>query len=627
MISPVRIKDHWAEQRMFMRRSIAAGIAILALVIALVVKLVQLQVVRHQYYAELSQGNRVRIEPLPPNRGLILTRAGEVLAENLPAYQLELTPEQVPNVNEALWQLVDLKLVEPDDIERLTRLVRSRRSFESVPIRLQLTDEEVARFAVHRHEFPGIDIRTRLTRHYPLGDVGVHALGYVGAISEQDLKRIDESEYAGTTLIGKVGVESSFENQLHGTTGFRQVLVNAQGRPVEGEAALRANLATRPAVSGTDLILSLDVRAQRAAEEALRGLRGAVVAIDPNNGDVLAFASTPGFDPNRFARGLTTAEYRELQDNIDRPMFNRALRGTYPPGSTIKPVIALAALETHAIDPNQTRFCRGFFTLPGSRHRYRDWRPEGHGWVNLQESLAQSCDTYFYNVAQILGIDRMSSYLGKFGLGQPTGIDVEGEKPGLVPSREWKQKTFSQPGEQVWFPGDTVIIGIGQGYLLATPLQLAHMATLLANRGHSFEPRFVTALRNPSTGEMRKVEPKPSPGVGVDDAAIWQRVVNGMVGVTSPPRGTARGSAAGAPYQIAGKTGTAQVFTIGQTEKYDEKQIAERLRDHALFIAFAPAEAPRIALSVLVENGRSGSGTAAPVARKILDAYLLEPTS
>jgi penicillin-binding protein 2 len=612
---------------MFMRRSIAAAIAILALVIALVVKLVQLQVVRHQYYAELSQGNRVRIEPLPPNRGLILTRDGEVLAENLPAYQLELTPEQVPNVNKALWQLVDLKLVEPDDIERLTRLVRSRRSFESVPIRLQLTDEEVARFAVHRHEFPGIDIRTRLTRHYPLGDVGVHALGYVGAISEQDLKRIDESEYAGTSLIGKVGVESSFEKQLHGTTGFRQVLVNAQGRPVEGEAALRANLATRPPVSGNDLILSLDVRAQRAAEEALRGLRGAVVAIDPNNGDVLAFASTPGFDPNRFARGLTTAEYRELQDNIDRPMFNRALRGTYPPGSTIKPVIALAALETHAIDPNQTRFCRGFFTLPGSRHRYRDWRPEGHGWVNLQESLAQSCDTYFYNVAQILGIDRMSSYLGKFGLGQPTGIDVEGEKPGLVPSRDWKQKTFSQPGEQVWFPGDTVIIGIGQGYLLATPLQLAHMATLLANRGHSFEPRFVTALRNPSTGEVRQVEPRPSPGVEVDDAAIWQRVVNGMVGVTSPPRGTARGSAAGAPYQIAGKTGTAQVFTIGQTEKYDEKQIAERLRDHALFIAFAPAEAPRIALSVLVENGRSGSGTAAPVARKILDAYLLEPTS
>jgi penicillin-binding protein 2 len=627
LISPVRIKDHWAEQRLFMRRAIVAGIVILALVIALVVKLVQLQVVRHEYYAELSQGNRVRIEPLPPNRGLILTRNGEVLAENLPAYQLELTPEQVPNVNEALWRLADLALLEPDDIDRLTRLVRSRLSFEGVPIRLQLTDEEVARFAVHRHEFPGIDIRTRLTRHYPLANVGVHALGYVGAISEQDLKRIDESEYAGTTLIGKVGVESSFERHLHGTTGFRQVLVNAQGRPVEGEAALRANLTTRAPVSGKDLILSLHVRAQRAAEEALRGMRGAAVAIDPTNGDVLAFASTPGFDPNRFARGLTTAEYQELQNDIDRPMFNRALRGTYPPGSTIKPVIALAALDYHAIDPGQTRFCRGFFTLPGSRHRYRDWRPEGHGWVNMHESIAQSCDTYFYYVAQTLGIDRLSTYLSKFGLGQPTGIDVEGEKTGLVPSRDWKQKAFSQPGEQVWFPGETVIIGIGQGYLLTTPLQLAHMASLLANRGHSFAPRFVTALRDPATGDVHTLEPKPSPAVEVGDAALWQRIIDGMVGVTSPPRGTARGSAAGAPYRIAGKTGTVQVFSVGQTEKYDEKQIAERLRDHAVFVAFAPAEAPRIALSVLVENGRSGSGTAAPVARKILDAYLIEPTS
>ena len=627
MISPVRIKDHWAEQRMFLRRSITAGIIILTLMIALIVKLVQLQVVRHQYYAELSQGNRVRIEPLPPNRGLILTRDGSVLAENLPAYQLELTAEQVPDVEAALQGLVTLGLVEREDIEELTRLVRSRRSFESVPVRLQLTDEEVARFAVRSYEFPGIDIRTRLTRHYPLGDVAVHALGYVGAISEQDLKRIDQGEYAGTTLIGKVGVESSFERQLHGSTGFRQVLVNAQGRPVEGEGALRANLATRPPVSGSDLILSLNVRAQQAAEAALRGLRGAAVAIDPSNGDVLAFASTPGFDPNRFARGLTTAEYRTLQDDIDRPMFNRALRGTYPPGSTIKPVLALAALDYHAIDPGQTRFCRGFFTLPGSRHRYRDWKPEGHGWVDMRESIAQSCDTYFYNVAQTLGIDRLSTYLSKFGFGQPTGIDVEGEKQGLVPSREWKQKNFSQPGERVWFPGDTVVLGIGQGYLLATPLQLAHMASIFAGRGQSFEPRFVTALRDPSTGEVHRLPPRPSAPVQVGETALWQRIVDAMVGVTTPPRGTARGSAAGAPYSIAGKTGTVQVFSVGQTEKYDEKQIAERLRDHAVFVAFAPAEAPRIALSVLVENGRSGSGTAAPVARKIMDAYLVEPTS
>lgn len=626
MISQVRIKDHWSEQRIFLRRAIAAGVVMLACVIALVVKLVQLQVVRHDYYAELSQGNRVRIEPMPPNRGLILDRHGAVLAENLPAYQLELTSEQTPDVDAVLAELAALQLVEPDDIDRLRRLIRSRRSFEGVPIRLQLTDEEVARFAVRRHEFPGVDIRTRMTRHYPLGELGVHALGYVGAISEQDLTRIDEGEYAGTSLIGKVGVESSYESALHGTTGFRQVLVNAQGRPVEGEAALRADLAIRPAVSGTDLILSLDVRAQRAAEAALAGLRGAVVAIDPANGDVLAFASTPGFDPNRFARGLGTAEYRALIENIDRPMFNRALRGTYPPGSTIKPVVALAALDYHAIDPGQGRFCRGFFTLPGSRHRYRDWRPEGHGWVNMQEAIAQSCDTYFYNVAQQLGIDRLSTYLAKFGFGQPTGIDIDGEKTGLLPSREWKQKNFSRPAEQIWFPGDTVIIGIGQGYLLTTPLQLAHMASIIAGRGQTFEPRLVIAQRDAGTGETRRIAPLPSPPVQVEDAALWQRIINGMVGVTTPPRGTARGSAAGAKYSIAGKTGTAQVFSIGQTEKYNEKEIEERLRDHALFVAFAPAEAPRIAMAVLVENGRSGSGTAAPVARKVLDAYLLEAT-
>ena len=624
MISPVRIKDHWSEQRIFLRRAIAAGVVMLACAIALIVKLVQLQVVRHDYYADLSQGNRVRIEPLPPNRGLILDRRGEVLAENLPAYQLELTTEQTPDVDAALAELAVIQLVEPDDIDRIKRLIRSRRSFEGVPIRLQLTDEEVARFAVRRHEFPGIDIRTRMTRHYPLGELGVHALGYVGAISEQDLTRIDESEYAGTSLIGKLGVESSYEDELHGTPGFRQVLVNAQGRPVEGEAALAADLATRAAVSGIDLVLSLDLRAQRAAEAALTGLRGALVAIDPANGDVLAFASTPGFDPNRFARGLGTAEYRALTDNIDRPMFNRALRGTYPPGSTIKPVVALAALDYHLIDPGQGRFCRGFFTLPGSRRRFRDWKPEGHGWVNLQESIAQSCDTYFYNVAQTLGIDRLSTFFAKFGFGQPTGIDIDGEKTGLLPSREWKQKWFSRPEERIWFPGDTVNIGIGQGYLLTTPLQLAHMASIVAGRGQTYEPRLVIAQRDPGTGETRRIAPRPSPRVQVEDAALWQRIVNGMVGVTTPPRGTARGSAAGAPYSIAGKTGTAQVFSVGQTEKYDEKQIEERLRDHALFVAFAPADAPRIALAVLVENGRSGSGTAAPIARKVLDAYLLE---
>lgn len=624
MISQVRIKDHWTEQRMFFRRSLAAGVIILVLVLALLGKLVQLQIVRHEYYADLSTGNRVRIDPVPPNRGLILDRKGAVLAENRPAYQLELIAEQVPDIDDSLRQLAALALLTDEDLPRLQRLIKSRRIFESVPLRLQLTDEEVARFAVNRHDFPGIDIRTRLTRYYPNGTVGVHALGYVAAISEQDLTRIDQGEYAGTTLIGKIGLESAFERELHGTPGFRQVLVNAQGRPVELTSQLQADLSPlQSAMSGNDLILSLDLAVQRTAEEALKDQRGAVVAIDPNNGDVIAFASTPGFDPNPFGRGLTIAEYDVLQNDIDRPLFNRALRGVYPPGSTIKPMIALAALESQSVDPVQIRYCKGFFTLPGSRHRYRDWKPEGHGWMNLQEALAQSCDTYFYSVAQGLGIDKLSTFMGRFGLGRATGIDIEGEKTGLLPSREWKIRAFSRPADRVWFPGDTVNIGIGQGYMLATPLQLAHMAATIGMRGKTFEPRLVSAIREARTGEVRQIPPQPSPGVDGVDPARWKRIIDGMVGVTTPPRGTARGSAAGAPYSIAAKTGTAQVFSVGQTEKYDEKTIEERLRDHALFVAFAPAEAPRVALAVLVENGRSGSGTAAPVARKVMDAYLV----
>ncbi|HZF24635.1 MAG TPA: penicillin-binding protein 2 [Steroidobacteraceae bacterium] len=622
MISSVRIKDHWAEQRMFLRRTIAAGIIMTLLMGAVLIKLVQLQVVRHDYYFDLSQGNRVRVEPLPPNRGLILDRNGLVLAENLPAYQLELTRELVPDIAATLQILVGLKLVESDDLDRLKRLIRSRPLYESVPIRLQLTDEEVARFAVRRHDIPGVEIRTRLTRHYPYGALAVHALGYVSAISEQDLLHIDASQYAGTTLIGKVGVEASYEQELHGTTGFRQILVNAQGRPVETVNPLQDDLRSKSPISGSDLILSLDLRAQRAAEEALAGRRGAVIAIDPTNGDVIAFVSLPGFDPNTFARGLSRNDYAALETNIDRPLFNRVLRGAYPPGSTIKPVMALAGLDYAAIDPNQVRYCRGFFMLPGSSRRYRDWKPEGHGWVNMQEAVAQSCDTYFYNLAQTLGIDRLSAFLSKFGLGQRTGIDIDGEKPGLVPSREWKLKTF-RDAERNWYPGDTVILGIGQGYMLATPLQLAHVASIIAAHGTTFQPRLVTAVRNAHTGQVRRLPTQASPPVDPDETARWQRVVDAMVAVMSSAHGTARATGAGSAYQIAGKTGTAQVFSVGQNEKYNEKEVEERMRDHALFISFAPADAPRIAVAVLVENGGHGASVAAPVARKVMDAYLL----
>lgn len=624
MIRAVRLKDLAAEQRLLTRRALIGGLLIVLLIGALIGRLYYLQVVRFDYFSELSQGNRIRIEPLPPNRGLIFDRNGVPLALNQPAYQLELIREQVPDVEETLDRLVDLGLLVEDDVDRVLRTIRSRRSFEAVPVRLQLTEEELATFAVRRQDFPGVEIRPRLTRFYPLGASTVHAIGYVGAISEADQERINLADYAGTTLIGKVGVEGAYENDLHGRVGFQQLLVNAQGRRVGRQSLEVPDLARREPVAGNDLYLSIDSRLQRAAEAALDGQRGAVVAIDPANGDVLALASMPVFDPNRFGRGLSVSEYNALVNDIDRPMFNRALRGAYPPGSTIKPVMALAALQYGVVQPEATKFCRGFYTLPGSRHRYRDWRPGGHGSINLRQSLAQSCDVYYYDVANDIGIDRMYEFLTQFGLGAPVGIDIAGERAGIVPSRAWKRSAFRRREEQVWFPGETVIAGIGQGYMLTTPLQLAHVAATIAARGQRFRPRLVKAVRDPLTDTVREIPPDELPPVQMGDVAAWDYAIGGMVEVMSGARGTARRSQQGAPYQIAGKTGTAQVFSVGQSERYNEAEVAERLRDHALFIAFAPAEAPRIALAVLVENGRSGSGTAAPIARTVLDAYLVD---
>ncbi|MBK7251211.1 MAG: penicillin-binding protein 2 [Gammaproteobacteria bacterium] len=618
----VRLKNLWQEQQLFERRALVAGAIIGLLTLALIARLVVLQVLRYDYYTELSQGNRVRTEPLPASRGVILDRHGEILAENRPAYQLELVREEVPDLDATLRGLAALGLLPADELDDTRRLVRSRRVFDSVPIRLRLTEEEVARFAVHRFEFPGVDIRTRLARSYPHGELGVHALGYVSAISEHDLERIDRGAYAGTTLIGKLGVESAYERELHGTNGFREILVNAQGRSVERLGALVPELETRDPVAGDDLVLALDLGVQRTAEDALGANRGAIVAIDPRNGDVLALVSRPGFDPNGFGRGLTRLEYQALEENIDRPLFNRALRGVYPPGSTIKPVMALAGLTYGVIAPTDSRFCRGFFTLPGSSHRFRDWKRGGHGQVDMIRAIAQSCDVYFYGLASLLGAERMATFLGHFGLGAPTGIDIGGEKTGLLPSPEWKKRTFKRPAEQVWFPGETVIFGIGQGYLLVTPLQLAHMAAIIAARGRSYQPRLVTGIRDPQTRRTRELAPKLLEEIQVGAPADWDTIIRGMVAVTQG--GTASASARGAPYTIAGKTGTAQVFSIAQNEKYDESKIDERLRDHAWFIAFAPAEAPRIAVAVLIENGRSGSGAAAPVARKVLDAWLLK---
>jgi penicillin-binding protein 2 len=625
MAGSVRLKDHWAEQRLFAHRIIAAIVVILLLVTALLARLYYLQVVRHEHFSELSQGNRIRIDPLPPNRGLILDRNGEPLALNRPAYQLELIREQTPDLEDTLARLVKLGLLAEEDLDRTRRAIKARRSFDAVPIKLQVTEEELARFAVNRPDFPGVEVRPRLTRFYPKGGTGVHAIGYVGAISEQDQEDIDVANYAGTTLIGKLGVERAFEDDLHGTTGYQQLLVNAQGRRVERVGVATPQLQRKEPVAGSDLYLAVDARLQQVAEDALAGHRAALVAIDPRNGDVLAFVSTPTFDPNGFARGLTYAEYDALANDIDVPLYDRALRGVYPPGSTIKPLVALAALQYGVRTPEERRLCRGAFQLPGSSHRYRDWKKGGHGSVDMHMAIAVSCDVYFYGASADLGIDRMHDFLTQFGLGDKVGLDIAGERTGLVPSTAWKKKAFKKPELQVWFPGETVIAGIGQGYMLATPLQLAHAAATVAMRGKRFAPRLVRAVRDGQTGEIRTIPPKELPPVEVSNPSYWDVVIGGMVGVTNDPWGTARRSQLGAPYKIAGKTGTAQVFSVGQNEKYNEKDVAERLRDHALFISFAPADDPRIAVAVLVENGRSGSGTAAPIARKILDAYLLPP--
>jgi penicillin-binding protein 2 len=618
----VRIKDHWREQRLFDQRALVCAAFIGVATLALIARLFLLQVTRHDYYADLSQGNRVRTEPIPAARGLILDRHGELIAGSQPTYQLELVPEEVPDIDATLEGLAQLHLIRAEDVDEIGRTIDSSRTFDSVPIRLRMSDEDVARFAVHRFEFTGVDIKTRQTRWYPNGELAVHALGYVGAISEQDLKHIDRSTYAGTSLIGKLGVESAYERQLHGLNGSREVLVNAQGRSVERQGAFVPKLHSKAPVAGDDLLLSIDLKIQRVAEAALAGHRGAVVALDPNNGDVLALVSLPGFDPTLFGQGITAAEYRTLAEDIDKPLFNRALRGTYPPGSTVKPAIALTALTYHVVDPQAHRFCAGSFHLPGSSFIYREYHNEHHGSVDLDDAIARSCDVYFYGLANEIGVDRISTFLAKLGFGAPTGIDISGEKAGILPSREWKEKTFARPVDRVWFPGETVSFGIGQGYLTVTPIELAHYASIVATRGRVWRPRLVTAYRDPRSGEMHRIAPISDGEVQGIASEDWQRVIHGMIGVTQ--RGTAAAIGLHAPYVFGGKTGTAQVFTVARTDKYNASKIDERLRDHSWFIAFAPADAPRIALAVLEENGGAGASAAAPIARKVLDAYLLD---
>ena len=622
LIAP--IKDHHSEKQLFVARVILAAVVSILLLGIVIARLVQLQVVEHEIYAEQSQGNRVRIEAVPPTRGLIFDRGGRVLAENLPAYQLELIPEQVPDLEDTLNRLAYIGLIEKDDIPRFNGLSRSGPRFKPITLRFRLTDEEIANFAIQKPRFPGVDLQPRLVRHYPDGELVAHAVGYVGALSTADLQRLDEAAYAGTSHTGKTGIEHFNEDLLHGEVGFRQVVTNALGRqvPVETRDFEDSDPASQKPSPGDNIYVSLDLDLQRVAANSLEGRRGAIVAIDPNNGEILALFSSPSFDPNAFATGMSSSEYNALQSDEDRPLFNRAVRGTYPPGSTIKPMLSLAALEVGATNLTRRSVCIGYYSLPGSTHRYRDWRPQGHGEVDLHDAIEQSCDVYFYEISRDIGIDNMHRYLRQFGLGISTGLDMAGEAGGLVPSREWKRKAFSERADQVWFPGETIIASIGQGYMLATPLQLASATATLAMRGQRFKPHLVAAFEDPLTGRRTLIAPEPLPPVDIDDEFYWQNVIGAMHDVMQSPTGTARAAGLGAPYQMAGKSGTAQVFTVAQEDKYDEDEIDERLRDHALFIAFAPLEEPRIAVAVIIENGSSGSRIAAPVARAVMDKYL-----
>lgn len=615
MAQGARIKDHWAEQRLFLARLVFALGFIIVLAVIVVSRLVQLQVMQYDYYSAQSQGNRIRVQPVPPTRGLILDRNGRVLAENQASFDLVLTPEQVPDLEATLRYLVATGLVEADDLGDIREEIAAHRRYEAVGIRDHLSELEVARFALNRPYLQGVDIRGRLSRSYPYGGALAHALGYVGGLNAADLKEVDPVAYAGTAQIGKVSVERAFEAALHGAPGQEQVLVNARGRSLQ-------TLDRTGARPGDDVVLALDLDAQLAAYEGLTGRRGAVVAIDPKNGEVIAFVSTPAFDPNLISAGLSRKAYNALQEDIDKPLFNRALRGTYPPGSTVKPIVALAALHNGTLKPTDHVYCGGAYSLPGSSHRYRDWKPEGHGAVDLQAGIEQSCDVYFYQVARELGIDRLSSFMKDFGLGATTGIDMPGEKGGLVPSPEWKRSAFKRAAYQVWFPGETLITGIGQGYTLVTPVQLAHATATIAARGQRYRPTMLLATRDPLSGRTQPATPIALPAVDAVKPADWDAIIAGMHGVLQGARGTARAAGMAVPFQVAGKSGTAQVFTVAQSQKYKAMDVAERMRDHALFVAFGPLEDPRIAVAVVVENGESGSKVAAPIALKVMEAYL-----
>ena len=607
----IPIKDQFRESRLFNARLSVIGVVVTVLVIALLLRLAYLQVFAHRHYETLSQANRIRPIPIQPPRGLILDRNGIILAQNYPVYTLQIIPEQVDDMKSLLHELGQVVNLNETDLKNFRKQLRDRPRFESLVLRSHLTEEEAARLAVKRPYFNGVELEARLQRHYPLTGLGVHFLGYVGRINEQEQEQIDKATYRGVDYIGKLGLEASYEKILLGQVGFEKVETNAHGRSLR-------TLDRIPPVAGKNLYLNIDAKLQALAEQALGKQRGAVIAIDPATGGILAFVSTPTYDPNPFVNGIDQDSYNALLNNPDKPLINRALNGQYSPGSTIKAFLGLAALELKGFDPNKPVMCPGWYTLPDSSHVFRDWKRVGHGLVDLHDAVVQSCDVYFYKLAVAMGIDAIDKFLAPFGFGQKTGVDLYNESDGLLPSPEWREARG-----QKWYPGETVVTGIGQGPLLVTPLQLADATAALANHGIRMKPELVHAIVDAKTGVTQDIAPAVDAQVPLKNPHDLDVQIQNLTDVVNTRKGTAYRIGYNAPYKIAGKTGTAQVKGIAQGQYYREKETPERLRDHALFIAFAPVGDPKVAVSVIVENGGHGGSTAAPIAREIMDYVIL----
>ncbi|HGO5293502.1 TPA: penicillin-binding protein 2 [Photobacterium damselae subsp. damselae] len=628
-----QIRDHRAESALFFRRALVSFIGIAVLVGVLLTNLYHIQVQEHEDYQTRSNDNRIKIVPVSPNRGLIYDRNGVLLAENRPVYSLEITSEKVPNLEETLLALQEIMGVTEDDITKFQKERRRTRRFKSVPILDQLNEEQVALFSINQHRFPGVEVKAYLKRHYPYGDALTHVLGYVAKINDRDIKRLEKAEklsnYKATRDIGKLGIERYYEDQLHGTSGYQEVEVNSRGRVIR-------TLKYVPPIPGQDLKLNIDIALQlyvqellterskdpATGEEVVKHKRGSVVVLDPKDDSILAMVSSPSYDPNLFVKGISGKNYRELLNNPDRPLVNRVTLGIYPPASTVKPLIAVAALTEGVVTTKTTRNDPGWWVIPNSTSRkFRDWLRWGHGSVNIYKAIEESVDTYFYQVAYDMGIDRLSTWMNKFGYGEYTGVDIHEESKANMPTREWKQARYRQP----WYQGDTIPVGIGQGYWTATPLQIAKATSVLVNNGVVHRPHLLQSTIE--DGVETKTEFKDFPPITGVKQSTWDVAKEGMHRVLYGHRGTARKAFYHTPYQAGGKSGSAQVFGLAENQKYNADELEERLRDHALFTAFAPFEDPKVVVSMVLENAGGGSSNGGPIARKIFDHMLLEPSA